>query len=330
MSPKTGKSVYGSLKVGSDSFAIVGGNRSVLHAAQYLKQLGVELVGLDSIEDACNLGSNVIAVLIGGDGWIEHTSSELIGNGSSRIAGVEEGINEIWLWDYEVGIPGTGAMASAVSGVSAVVGKSDDRPMVLPADIPEKWCGIFGASMAFSLQIAYENENDAAKRCIDVSSADILRAWVEQNSGNHAGVPYGWRRNGRTAVDHGGVFPQGFFPCKDGYIAIQARSRQDWMAILNSLGDHEWAGLKEFHNPFKLSEDDSVVKPLLEAALSTMTRRELLDRAIITGAPMAPVLSTEEAISWDVFRPGFVDGTGCLSKPFVIKRSSQNCLTSRS
>ena len=208
---------------------------------------------------------------------------------------------------------------AAVSGVSAVVGKSDDRPMVLPADIPEKWCGIFGASMAFSLQIAYGNENDAGKRCIDVSSADILRAWVEQNSGNHAGVPYGWRRNGRTAVDHGGVFPQGFFPCKDGYIAIQARSRQDWMAILNSLGDHEWAGLKEFHNPFKLSEDDGVVKPLLEAALSTMTRRELLDRAITTGAPMAPVLSTEEAISWDVFRPRFCGWDWMLVKALCNK-----------
>ena len=95
MSLKTGKSVNSSLKVGSDSFAIVGGNRSVLHAAQYLKQQGVELVALDSIEDACNLGSNVIAVLIGGDGWIEHTNSELIGSGSSRIAGTDEGISEI-------------------------------------------------------------------------------------------------------------------------------------------------------------------------------------------------------------------------------------------
>ena len=219
-------------------------------------------------------------------------------------------------------------MASAVSGVSAVVGKSGDRPMVLPADIPEKWCGMFGASMAFSLQIAYEN--DAGRRCIDVSCADILRAWVEQNSGNHAGVRYGWRRNGRTAVDHGGVFPQGFFPCKDGYVAIQARSRQDWMAILSSLRDHEWTGLEKFHNPFKLSEDDGVIKPLLEAALSTMTRRELLDSAIITGAPMAPVLSTEEAKSWDVFRPDFVDGAGCLATPFVIRRSSQNSITNRS
>jgi len=318
------KSLDTCLKVGPVTCAIVGGNRSVLHAAQYLRRLGVDLVGLDSIDDVRNLEPNVLAVLIGGDSWVDQLRPELAGKEFSYSEGWDQTINEIWLWDYEVGIPGTGSMASAVSGVSAVIGKPKDRPMVLPAYIPEKWCGIFGASLAFSLQVANANGNEtnSDRRRIDVSSADILRAWAEQNSGNHAGVPYGWRRNGRTAVEHGGVFPQGFFACKDGYIAIQARSRQDWMAILASLGEHEWIVLKEFHNPFKLSEDDSVIRPLLEMALSTMTRRELLDSAIITGAPMAPVLSAEEAKVWDVFRPDFVDETGSLSMPFAIKRSS--------
>ena len=323
----TNKSLKTCLKIGHVTCAILGGNRSVLHAAQYLKNLGVNLVGLNSIEDIQYLEPNVLAVLIGGDSWVDELRPELVGKEVSYSEGRDHILNEIWLWDYEVGIPGTGSMASAVSGVSAVIGKPNDRPMVLPTHIPEKWCGIFGASMAFSLQVATVNEINSGRRHIDVSSADILRAWAEQNSGNHAGVPYGWRRNGRTAVEHGGVFPQGFFACKDGYIAIQARSRQDWMAILSSLGQHEWIVLKEFHNPFKLSEDDSVIRPLLEKALSGMTRRELLDSAIITGAPMAPILSAEEAKVWDVFRPEFVDETGSLSNPFIIKRSPHKSST---
>jgi hypothetical protein len=46
---------------------------------------------------------------------------------------------------------------------------------------------------------------------------------------------------------------------------------------------------------------------------------ELLDAAIATGAPMAPVLTPSEAATWDVFRPGFADPEGRLNLPFIVK-----------
>ncbi len=109
----------------------------------------------------------------------------------------------------------------------------------MPTKIPEKWAGLFGASLALSLKVAADAGTPRPGR-IDVSAADLLRAFAEQNSGNHAGVPYGWRRNGRTAIEHGGVFPQGFFRCRDGFMAVQARSRH--AANLWSL----WSSHKEW------------------------------------------------------------------------------------
>jgi len=296
------------LTVGSPRFAVVGNNRSLLHAVRWLGRFGSALVGAQTLEEARALDPAPLAILIAGD----TVAAQPVPPGRQRPT-------EIRLWDYEVGRPGVGDFACAVSGVSTVIGAADGPPGVMPAYIPEKWAGMYGASLALSLQFA-EAASKPRPRTIDVSAADILRAFAEQNSGNHAGVPYGWRRNGRVAVEHGGVFPQGFFACRDGFMAVQARSRQDWQAILAALDNPEWSLDQEFQNPFKLSEDDSRITPLLNAELMGRDRRELLERARVTGAPMAPVLSLEEAGQWDVFREGFLGEAGHLHAPFTVRR----------
>ncbi|WP_083276785.1 CoA transferase [Sphingobium phenoxybenzoativorans] len=296
------------LCVGDSHFVIVGTNRAVLHAARWLQQFGCRVTGARSLQEARAISPAPLALLIAGDAI-------------PADAVPDEGAVEIYLWDYEVDRPGLGDFASAVSGVSTVIGAPDGAPGVMPAKIPEKWAGLFGASLALSLKVARDTDAKTSPRRIDVSAADLLRAFAEQNSGNHAGVPYGWRRNGRTAIEHGGVFPQGFFRCRDGFMAVQARSRPDWHAVLAALDDPEWGKDPAFQNPFRLSEDDSKVLPLLDAELMKRDRRHLLERAMVTGAPIAPVLSLDEAKAWDVFRPAFFAPDGQPRPPFTVRRA---------
>ena len=289
-------------------FRIVGANRSVLYAGLWLKKSGAKLSGVGSLEEANSNCREVDAILVSGD---TNTNQQKF----------KTSVPVIYLWDYEVGKSGIGVFASAVSGVSSVIGSADGPPGYLPDYIPEQWVGIFGANLALS-QVFQNKIADAQNATrIDVSAADVLRAFAEQNSGNHAGVSYGWRRNGLTAVEHGGVFPQGFFPCKDGYVAVQARSRQDWSAILAAFGNPEWSDSSDMQNPFKLSEDDSVVLPLFQSELDKLKKLEILDLAIKTGAPMAPVLTTQGAVGEKIFRPGFDGRNGKLSWPFIFKRN---------
>jgi hypothetical protein len=296
-----------SLDAVSSRFAVVGANRSVLNAANWLRKVGATLVGAESTAEARRLDPEPAAILVSGDTV-------------STIAHEEAGPTEIVLWDYEVGRSGMGAFASAVSGVASVIGMADGAPGILPAHVPEQWVGLFGANLALGLQVAREGNRPETPRRIDISAADILRSFAEQNSGNHAGVPYGWRRNGRAAIEHGGVFPQGFFRCRDGFVAVQARSRQDWQSILEAFGNPAWAEDPQFQNPFTLSEDDSRILPLFDSELMKRDRRELLEVAITTGAPMAPVLSPEEAASWQIFRPGHSDDAGKPNPPYVVRR----------
>lgn len=290
-------------------FAVVGTNRSVLHAARWLSCAGAELAGAGSVRGAVAAGNAApLAILVSGD-----TITDVPADLDTPV---------IVLWDFEVGQPGVGAFASAVSGVSSVIGNDNGAPGILPVHVPEQWAGIFGASLALGLLFHRDDAKAERPSRMDVSAADILRSFAEQNSGNHAGVPYGWRRNGLTAVEHGGVFPQGFFRCRDGHVAVQARSRQDWAAILTAFENPDWSRDPEMQNPFKLSEDDSRILPLFQAELDRRSMDDLLEAAVATGAPMAPVLSPSEAATWNVFRPGFVRDSGVLDVPFIIKRQS--------
>jgi len=308
--PDSQENLERSIRPVSASFVVVGANRSALYAASWLKKAGASIVGAPSIKEGAALKKTPLALLVAGDAIKD-----------CQIKGID--IPVIFFWDFEVGQSGIGAFASAVSGVSSVIGKTESAPGILPVHMPEKWTGIFGASLALGLLFSQPNVKTEKPARIDVSAADILRAFAEQNSGNHAGVPYGWRRNGLTAVEHGGVFPQGFFRCKDGYVAVQARSRQDWAAILSAFNNPVWSEDKSMQNPFKLSEDDSYVLPHFQAELDKRNMKDLLEAALESGAPMAPVLSSLEAISSKVFRDGFVESSGELNLPFIIRRNSK-------
>lgn len=224
----------------------------------------------------------------------------------------------IRVWDFQVDMPGTGMQASAVSGVSWVLGREDGPPFVLPADLPEKWCGLFAATLAVVTLVERGLDRAAPAREFDVSAADVLRAFADQNAGNHAEIVHGWRRNGRTAVEHGGIYPQGFFECADGFVAIVGRSRKDWYAIRKAVGWPSWAEDPRFEDPFLIAADSAEIDRLLITELKKFRRDELLQRALEFGATIAPVYSGDELVGRNIVRGDFFDEKGQPALPFSI------------
>ena len=266
---------------------VTGGNRSAHYAAAWLKLLSGDT-------DTTPGGASVL--IAGGDT-----------TGASSV---------IRTWDYQAGLPGNGVLASASSGAAAVIGKANGPAVPLPADMPEKWCGAFAAILALAEAWRRRRSPDAPPVRYDISSADILRSFCLQNSGGPNEMAHSWRRNGRLCIEHGGIFPMGFFACKDGHVAILGRSRRDWRQIRHAIGDPEWAQAEAFSDPFRLARNGQTADALLEQTLQAFTRDELLARGLAHGAVIAPVLSQEEAAARRVFRDGFI-ADGQLQMPFV-------------
>jgi crotonobetainyl-CoA:carnitine CoA-transferase CaiB-like acyl-CoA transferase len=227
----------------------------------------------------------------------------------------------IRLWDYQVGMAGSGVLASAASGAAAVIGHPGEPGVALPVEMPEKWCAAYGVIIALAelwRVVAGENQKQVE---YDVSAADVLRAFSLQNSGDEAERTRTWRRNGRVCVEHGGIFPMGFFACRDGYVALLGRSRRDWRHIRKALGDPAWAQEPRFEDPFTLAKDSAEADALLEDTLSAFDRDELLRRGLSEGAVIAPVYSAEEAHERDIFRDNFI-ANGTPAMPFIVESLS--------
>ena len=64
-----------------------------------------------------------------------------------------------------------------------------------------------------------------------------------------------------------------------------------------------------------------MVLPLFQSELDKLKKLEILNLAIETGAPMAPVLTIDEAVR-EKLRPGFFDEKGGPSWPFQFNRKA--------
>jgi len=279
--------------------AVVGENRSSYYARYWLTLLGC----------APSLKPCVDGIVIV-DGEIEPSSA------------YPDGVSIIRLWDFQVGFEGNGTLASAISGAAAVIGYPGRPGVALPADMPEKWCAAYGVILALSELWRRTTGAAPTNTEYDVSTADVLRSFSLQNSGDAEERARTWRRNGRVCVEHGGIFPMGFFACKDGYVALLGRSRRDWRLIRKAIGDPDWAQQPRFEDPFIIAKDSAAADALLEETLKQFSRDDLLRSGIAEGAVIAPVYSAEEADARDIFRDRFfVDGVP--SMPFTVDTLGQ-------
>ena len=282
-----------------------GENVSLGHAVHWLSSVGLATAPADSLGQARGIA--------------------LVAGYPDLVLDTDVARTSIVLWDFQTGRSGTGLHASAASGVSWVIGNADGPPGAVPVQLPEKWCGLVGANLALACLLDVGMREQRSHRRFDVSTADILRSLADQNAGNHLEVEQGWRRNGSIAVSHGGIYPQGYYPCRDGHIAIVGRSRNDWKAIRDVIDRPAWTDEARFDDPFALALDPEEADELLTAALANFDRDELLKRSIATGATIAPVYDADELASRGIVRGDFFADDGAAQLPFeIVRRGGTN------
>lgn len=279
-----------------------GRNRASDYARELLGQLGVREVPPAELPAGAPL-------IVAGDDVAACTTW---GGKGDRGEGAHPFI--VRLWDFQVGRAGTGLQSSIVSGVSCVIGLAARPPLGLPAHLPEKWCGLLGAAIAMTAHVQAEA---APRQHFDVSSADILRGFADQNFANHKEFPDSWRRNGRVTLEHGGIYPQGFFPCKDGYVAVVGRSKADWENILAALGKPAWAQ-GELLDPVHLATHPELVDDLFLGELARFSRDQLLEVALECGATFAPVYTPLEAAARELVPADLYGADGAPRLPFTF------------
>jgi crotonobetainyl-CoA:carnitine CoA-transferase CaiB-like acyl-CoA transferase len=137
----------------------------------------------------------------------------------------------------DAALPARAINVCAVGGVSVILGEPTREPLSFPFALPALQAGLHGAAAALAALLA-------RRRCglgqsVDIAEADVLAFYSGGMSLFILGGGGQWRRRGFER--HGGIYPSGFYPCKDGYIFLATQTRKQWAGFLRLMGDPEWA-----------------------------------------------------------------------------------------
>ena len=132
---------------------------------------------------------------------------------------------------------------------------------------------------------------------------------------------YQWRvtrRTGHHALDF--PYPNCILRCKDGFVFVGAPEGRQWRSLLDLMGNPDWAKEDRFRNRTAMNNEYAEeVDSYLEEWLSKYTKNELLDMALETQIPLAPVRGFDEVRNDPSLSSQFIpisrDYTGEVSYP---------------
>lgn len=189
---------------------------------------------------------------------------------------------------------GDALIACATGGISVILGEPGRAPLSLPFEVPALQAGLHAAAAAMT---ALLDRDRSGGRRIDVAESEVLAYYAGGMSRFILGAGGKWKRRGFER--HGGIYPSGFYPCKDGYIFLATQTRAQWAGFLQLMGNPQWAA----ENPIfgdgvaigwkHADEVDVHFIPWL----AQHTRRELTDMARRFGLVLGPINRVDDVLA---------------------------------
>ena len=183
----------------------------------------------------------------------------------------------------------------ALSGLMHMVGDPEREPLTIPYGMASVQLGLHAATAVAGRANDRARHTGQTGTFIDIAGVEVMASYVRIYGAvaRYYDVPL--RRAGRRAPGSGGRYPFALFPCKDGFVAMIARSEREWTSFLAMMDNPVWAESSRYQDLYGIAihypdEVDALVAPWLEAR----TRDELLGLAQAHAVPMAPVRAIAE------------------------------------
>ena len=188
--------------------------------------------------------------------------------------------------------------ASALGGMSTIVGEPGREPLTPPFSLGNFQTGIISANAVMFAWMA--RQKGAPGQHIDISEAE---SWAIFHTGNVVSAfIYSGRKRTRTGHRTYAPYPYTLLPCKDGYLSMIALRGSEWKRFLEVVGDGkvpEWyASDDRFKDRLKAGlEYADVLDDLLAPWLMSHTREEIFARCREKHVPFTPVRNIDEVVN---------------------------------
>jgi len=210
--------------------------------------------------------------------------------------------------------------ASAIGGMSLIIGEPDREPLIPPFSLGHFQTGIITANAVMFALMARKKTNKGQH--LDISEAE---SWAIFHTANAVSAfIYAGRKRTRKGHRTPGPYPYTILPCKDGYLSMIALRGSEWKRFLEIVGDGEipqWYSSDErFNDRLKVGmEYPEVLDNLLAPWLMSHTRAEIMARCREKHIAFLPVRKMDEVVNDEHlnYRKYFVD-IDCHGQTFKV------------
>jgi CoA:oxalate CoA-transferase len=181
-------------------------------------------------------------------------------------------------------LPAYDLIAQALSGLMAMTGDPDGRPMKLGESFGDLAAGLF-CSWAI-LAALYERTQTGRGRQLDVGMVDSL---IALSPTPVAQWMFGQTPPTRTGNRHPLSTPFGTFKARDGHVVICVLSESQFARLAECMGRPELAQDPRFASDELRTRSESVLAAMIDNWLADLPVAEALRRLNLAGVPASPI-----------------------------------------
>ena len=224
---------------------------------------------------------------------------------------------------------GSDAIFYAMGGEMYTTGLDDREPLKMADDVVLYQAGAVGAVASMGALFAARRSGEAQH--VDVSIFETQAGSIDRRMSTLIAYQYTGETSGRRPMENTGGYPQGVFPCKDGYVEITGGGIY-FPRSLKMLGEPEFLADERWHAPGAQQDPDlkAEFEEFFYPWVLSRTKREVWTAAQAARVLSAPINTMEDLHADPVFadRGVFADAehpsAGRLrypGRPFLMERT---------
>jgi CoA:oxalate CoA-transferase len=187
--------------------------------------------------------------------------------------------------------PGYDVIAQGESGMMDLTGFPDGPPAKLGASLADVVAGLY-AFNGICLALLARHKTGRGQH-VDVSLLDGMVSTLTY----HAGIYLSTGRSPRRAgTRHPSIVPYECFQANDGYVNIAVTNQKQWENFCQVLGFPEIAADSRFEEMKVRLANYGELRPMIDRAISKMTRAEVMASMSNVGIPAGPINTVGEIL----------------------------------
>jgi len=187
--------------------------------------------------------------------------------------------------------PGYDVIAQGESGMMDLTGYPDGPPAKLGASLADVVAGLYAFQGVLLALLARQKTGKG--QLVDVSLLDSMVSTLTYQALIYLTTG---RSPQRLGTRHPSIVPYECFKTQDGFVNIAVTNQKQWLNFCQVLGFREIAVDPRFETMKARLANYDTLKPMIDRALSAMTRSEVMARMSDVGIPAGPINTVGEIL----------------------------------